>query len=152
MYNSLTKFGRPLRLELSASPRLAALGGLVHVLAAGTCLQARLPLSLTGLLLAAIGMHYWVFLRRHVGVIPAAALDGIAWDAHRGWRVRVAGGGWRPARLLTPFFVSLSLVVVRFRTSHRKLHTAVVFADRLPADAFRRLRVRLLQTVPAPTD
>ncbi len=150
MSDSSTKFERPLRLELDASRRLAALAGLAHLVAAGACLRAALPAPLAGWLLAAIALHYLRFLRLYAALLPGPAVDGIAWDAHHGWRLRVGGGAWQAARLRTPFFVTFPLAVVRFRLAPRKLRTAVILADRLSVDDFRRLRVRLLQTPSTP--
>jgi hypothetical protein len=110
-----------------------------------SCLVAALHPFLRMLLLALVGAHLVYFLRRQVTATAAGAISAISWDRQRGWRVRALPGGWQAARLLMPVFVSAQLVVVRFRASNRRAGSAVIVGDRLGADDFRRLRVRLLQ-------
>jgi len=146
-YNSLTKFGQPLRIELCTSRLLAAGGGLLHLLAVMACLLADVPLPVGALLALPVCAHYAYFLRRQVSARTGRAVGALAWDERRGWRVRCGGGGWQAARLRIPVFVSAALVIVRFRLDSGRTCSAVVVADRLPADHFRRLRVRLLQSL-----
>jgi hypothetical protein len=151
-YNSLTRFGQPLRIELHASRLLAAGGGLLHALAAAACLLAQLPLPVSVLLMALTATHYGYFLRRQAGAHAGRAVGALAWDDRRGWRVCCASDGWQAARLRIPVFVTASLVIVRFRLGSGRTCSVIVVADRLPADAFRRLRVRLLQSLAADRD
>jgi hypothetical protein len=144
--NSLTKFGQPLRIEFGPSRRLAQAAAVIHVLAAVACLPATLPLLLRLLLAVASAAHFVWFLRRQASAKTGAAIRAIAWDSARGWRVRCPGADWQTARLLVPVFVSASLVVMRFRPAAGRTCSAIVVADRLPADDFRRLRLRLLQS------
>jgi len=148
-YNSLTRFARPLRVELRASRRLALAAAALHSLACGACLLATLPLPLRLLLAGLTAVHYGVFLRRHASARAGRAIRSVAWDRTRGWQVRCRRGAWQPASLRLPVFVSASLVVMRFRPATGSACSALVVADRLPADDFRRLRVRLLQAARA---
>jgi len=148
----LTRFGQPLRVELRASRLLAGGGGLLHALAAIACLLARLPLPVGVLLTALTATHYGYFLRRQASARAGWAVGALAWDERRGWTVRCVRGGWQTARLRIPVFVTASLVIVRFRLGSGRTCSAMVVADRLPADAFRRLRVRLLQSLAADRD
>lgn len=143
---SSTAFARPLRIELRASRRLALLGGVAHAAAVGACLLAHLPLPLCLLGALLVTLHWRRFLLRQCSGGASLALAALRWDAARGWRIRPGGGDWQPARLHLPVFVSAPLAVVRFRLRSGRRCAAVVVADRLPQDDFRRLRVRLLQT------
>jgi hypothetical protein len=145
-YNSLTKFDQPLRVELRFSRLLAGSAAALHVLAAASCLLVPLHPGWRLLIIALLGVHFVRFLRRQVTATAAKAIAVIAWDQQRGWRLRSAPGDWRPARLVVPVVVTAQLVVVRFRVPDRGIHSAMVVADRLGSDEFRRLRVRLLQS------
>jgi len=64
----------------------------------------------------------------------------------KGWQLRGPDNVWLPADMLVPVFVSHRLAAVRFRTGDFKKRTVVLFTDGLPANDFRRLRVRLMQS------
>jgi len=110
-----------------------------------SCLVAALHPVLRALLLALTGAHLVYFLRRQVAATADGAISAISWDKQRGWRVCAPPGGWQAARPLMPVVVTAPLAVVRFRVSNRRACSAVIVGDRLGADDFRRLRVRLLQ-------
>jgi Membrane-bound toxin component of toxin-antitoxin system len=148
-YSSLTGFERPLRVELDASRRLALAGAAVHVLAVAACLMAALDPWLRLLLAAAAAAHYGYFLRRQASARTGRALKAVSWDKLRGWRVCCGDGVWQSAQLRLPVYVSAAVVIMRFRAGTGKSCSAVVVADRLCVDDFRRLRVRLLQSVRA---
>jgi hypothetical protein len=145
-YDSLTRFDQPLRIELRFSRLLAGTAVALHGLAVLSCLLVPLHRSWQLLIIALIGGHCVRFFRRQVTATAGKAIGFIAWDRRRGWRLRAASGAWWPARLLLPVFVTLPLVVVRFRVADSGTHSAVIVPDRLEADEFRRLRVRLLQS------
>lgn len=151
-YNSLTRFARPLQIELGPSRLLAAAGGLLHALAAASCLLAPVELPWKLLLVILSVVHYGYFLHRQASARSGRAISAVAWDRRRGWRVCCAGGDWQAAQLKVPTFVSASLVILRFRPLTGRSCSAMVVADRLPADDFRRLRVRLLQSLYAGPD
>jgi hypothetical protein len=144
--NSLTKFDRPLQVELKPSPQLAVFSGLIHLLAAiSVAFTPQLPV-LRLLLPVLVLAHFGYFIRHQVTARSRLAVKAIAWDRQRGWRVANAAGDWRPVRPGFPVFVSFRLVVVRFRVSAFRSRSAVIVADRLSDHEFRRLRVRLLQS------
>jgi len=151
-YNSLTRFDQPLRIELGRSRLLTAAGVGIHAAGALSCLVAALHPFLRMLLLALAGAHLVYFLRRQVAATAVGAISAIAWDRQRGWRVCAVPGGWQAAQPLMPVFVSAQLVAVRFRTSNRRGCSALIVGDRLGADDFRRLRVRLLQAARSQRD
>lgn len=65
-----------------------------------------------------------------------------------GWQVGGDDGRWRPARICADSLVIPWLVVVRFKLADERrflrfTHSLCIPRDALPADAHRRLRVRL---------
>ena len=145
-YDSLTRFDQPLRVELRFSRWLAGAAAALHALAAVSCLLVPLHRGWQLLIIALLGGHFVRFVRRQVTATVARAIAVITWDRQRGWRLRGTPGDWRSARLVLPVFVTAQLVVVRFRVPGRGVHSAMIVADRLGTDEFRRLRVRLLQS------
>ena len=144
-YSSLTRFDQPLRIELGPSRLLIGAAAAVHALALAACLIASLHPLVRILLIALTGVHLVYFLRRQATATAGGAISGISWDVQRGWRVCAVPGGWQAAQPLSPVFITARLVVVRFRGSLDKRCSAMIVADRLQHDEFRRLRVRLLQ-------
>ena len=144
--DSLTKFDRPLRIELKPSPQLTVFSGLIHVLAAASAAFTPELQALRFLLPVLVLAHFGYFIRHQVTARSSRAVKSIAWDRGRGWRVANAAGDWQPVRPRFPVFVSFRLVVVRFRASAFRSRSAVIVADRLSDHEFRRLRVRLLQS------
>ena len=147
-YDSLTRFDQPLRIELRFSWLLTAIAATLHALAATSCLLASLHHGWQLLIIALLSGHFVRFMRRQVTAKVGNAIGAIDWDRQRGWRLRRASGEWGRARLALPVFVTLHLVIVRFRVAGVGTHSAVIVADRIHPDEFRRLRVRLLQSVP----
>lgn len=144
--NSLPGFERPLQLELKPSRTLYALYSGVHLLLLFA--WSRLPVSpwFYAMLAAAVTVSWICHYRYFVKPAAGGALDALAWDAVRGWRVHRCSRGWRKAQLSTPVYVSRHLVVAVFKVGRFESCRAIVVADRLRADEFRRLRVRLLQS------
>ena len=144
-HNSSTIFDQPLLAELAPSRTLLFVLGAVYALVVVVWCQVPLDWTGRGLLFALLGAHFLLLYRLHVKPLHHRAVQALSWDRPRGWRLRGPGGEWLSAQLLTPVFVSYRLVAVRFRVSRFRTHTVVVVADRLEADVFRRLRVRLLE-------
>lgn len=145
-HNSSTRFGQPLHLELRASARLRNAALAAHALVLIVWWWSDLPLA--GVLAGsgALILHYRWFHQRHVAAGRRDALQALHWDSARGWRIRTGDGRWRDGVLRTPVFVTRHLALARFRRSRWRSYSAVVVADRLDSDDFRRLRVRLIQS------
>jgi hypothetical protein len=146
---SSNAFARPLRVELGASRRIAAV-------LCGACtlaMLAAMPLAgpLHAAFCAAALMYYRHLYRIHARPAANQAVRALAWDPQHGWRLRL-GRGWCEGRLLQPVFVTHRLVALRFAGPGRRRHRVIVTGDRLDAGNFRRLRVRLLQCVHAGRD
>jgi len=142
----LTKSEQPLQIELRPAWRLAAVAGFIHLLSAGSIVLLPAFYGLRFLLPVLLLVHFGYFIRRKVIGTTRKAVRMIAWDRQRGWRVANAAGDWQRVHPDLPVFVSYKLVVVRFRISAFRSRSAIVVAERLSDDDFRRLRVRLIQS------
>jgi hypothetical protein len=96
--------------------------------------------------------HAWYLYRLHVVASLPSAIRALAWHPRQGWRLCGNDGVWHRAQPCWPAFVSAHLVAVRFRTGRLAGRRVIVVADRVDGQAFRRLRVRLLQCVHADRD
>ena len=143
---SLTKFDQPLQIDLQPSRQLARLSLVFHLLGGLAWLLVTAPIACKLAALLLIGSHACYFHHLQIAATRAASVSGISWDKARGWQVYNPVTGWQVAELQTPVFVSARLVAVRFRISGFRCCNAVIVADRLAGDKFRRLRVRLLQS------
>ena len=142
----LRKFDQPLRVEFRPSRIFLSLLVSLYSLAvmAWWCVPlSGLPRLLLTVLLTG---HFFHLYRLHIAVTSAASVQALSWERMHGWQVRGPDAKWLPAELLLPVFVSHRLAAVRFRTGRFKTRSIVLFADRFPANDFRRLRVRLLQS------
>ncbi len=146
-HNSLKKFDQPLSVELK--PSRIFLSVLVSLYSLAVLAWWCVPLSvLTRLLLTAVLTgHFFHLYRLHIAATSAASVQALCWDRVKGWQLRGPGTTvWFPAEMLLPVFVSYRFAAVRFRIGRFTTRSAVLLADRLPANDFRRLRVRLLQS------
>jgi hypothetical protein len=147
---SLAKFDQPLWIELRPSAQLSGLAVAVHLLAALAWWLAPVPVWQALLASACLAIHFAYFRAARVQGRGRGSLCGLGWDRQRGWRLCGSDQHWQAATLLTPVFVTHQVVAVRFRCGRWRRRSAIILADRLPADAFRRLRVRLLQCAHEP--
>lgn len=145
MRDSSNRFDRPLLAELGPSRQLWLLLALPHLLAAAVWLYLPLAWSLRLAAVCLLAARLLYLLQLHLSASRPSSIEALSWDQRRGWRLRDACGRWRNAELQLPVFVSRRLVAVRFRSGRGRC-SVLVPADRLPADDFRRLRVRLLQS------
>jgi toxin CptA len=132
----------PLLIRPGVSRRFAGFVGLTHLAAAAVIpvLPAG-PLSL--LLLIPVGIS--VLYVGYVDVLRRApwSIGSVLWQSDGTWRIRFVSGSEREARLCAATFISLPLVVLRFRFGFLRRRTLPVFADALDPEQLRRLRQRL---------
>ncbi len=127
-------------IELKPSRRLGLLLLGVTTLALAALLLADIPVeaaSALGVVVIGLGAVSW---RR---ALPGASL-------------RIAPNGrlqsrddaleWRDVEVLDDSFVSTALVVLRYRTADRRVHSLTLLSDSADADDLRRLRVSLRWT------
>ncbi len=145
-HDSLTRFDQPLLIELKPSRTLLFAFAALYALTALVWLWVPLSGTSRMALLGLLSGHFVFLYRLHVKPLRRSAVQALAWDSVRGWRLRCHGGEWLPARLLTPAFVSYRLVAVSFSVGRFSRRKVVVVADRLAENDFRRLRVRLIQS------
>jgi len=145
-HNSLRKFDQPLRVELKPSGIFLSVLVSLYSLAALAWWCVPLPTLARLLLTAGLTGHFFHLYRVHIAATSVTSVQALCWDRVKGWRVRGPAAVWIPAEMLLPVFVSYRFAAVRFRIGRFKTRSVVLLADRLPANDFRRLRVRLLQS------
>lgn len=131
-------FGAPLRLELGPSRRLRVWRWLVHGAAAATVpLLQSLPLAacIAALLLSS-------FFRRTDSPTTLLLRSDGSWEC-------VIEGRVEPAVLARAAYVQPWSVILPLKCAgRRRIRYIVLLPDMLPADVFRRLRVRLRDALP----
>lgn len=140
-----------LRLDLGASRTLAAVLIVVHggAVAIAALLPLALPVRIAVIALVLASVYRAV--RDHALRWGGTAITAFVLDDGDSCTVRRGGAdGWEQARLLDRWVhPQLTILVVRCR-GRRWPSNIVIAADAVPAEAFRRLRVRLrLQTAAA---
>ncbi|MBU1395432.1 MAG: hypothetical protein KKE84_04720 [Gammaproteobacteria bacterium] len=120
----------------------------------------RLGLLLTGMLLLALAAVSLAALPGSLQLtlgMTVAGLGGWGWRRARPMtRLRIAADGrlqcldgtaeWRDAEILGDSFVSIALVVLRYRTTGGQARTLTLLSDSATTDDLRRLRVSLRWT------
>lgn len=121
------------------------LGGFVaatHIAAAVAALALPLPWPLRGALLLAIGASLgWLLWTRVLARAPWSIREAV-WDAW-GWRLTLADGRVREARLAPSTYVGVGLVILNLRSGRFAHRALVLTADAVDAELLRRLRARL---------
>jgi len=138
------RFDHPLRLEPGHSPRLLKVLVCLHVAGAFAWLISPLSPAVRALAIGVLLVHFGYLHRRHVRPVAARAVRALYWERGSGWHVKLSTG-WYPATLCYPCYVTAALVAARFRIGRLRRVSVIVVDDRVDADSFRRLRVRLLQ-------
>jgi len=142
---SRNRFVSPLVLEPAASRYLRIYLLAVHALALYALL---LPMLISpGLRMGLIGMlavSAYVSLRRPRSA--AREIQRLRWTSAGHWVLHCRDSRQHSATLLPQSYVSRYLVILWLRGSQDHKYCVPLLADQLPADTFRRLRVRLVQT------
>lgn len=137
--------GSATQLSLEPRPSRVLIGALVmlHLLAAVVLLfplNVPLVLRLGLLILVAWSLWHGVYaLRLRAG----SAIVRMNWSSTGQWRLFTREGRRLEAHLLTDTLVLPALLILRFACQTGRGRTVVLSTDSLPADALRRLRVRL---------
>ena len=131
-------------INLRPSRRLAVVLSLAHVAAAGACLLPALPMLVCGALVTAVAASCLHAVRGRA--LLRAADSIIALQVEEGGRlwVQTAGEGWCAATLHDSTFVYPWLTVFGAQMDrHYFPRHAVILADSVDAEDFRKLRVWL---------
>jgi len=141
LHDLYAPYATPLRIELQSS-RQAALWLLpLHVAGAAVLPFTSLPvLGQVASVLAAAASLAWHW-SRHVSR-RRSSLRTFVWQAGSDCELVHPDGTTRAGTLATRAFVMPWLVIVYYRQGARH-HSLFILPDMLPADTFRRLRVRL---------
>jgi hypothetical protein len=139
-------FDQPLHIELKSSRILLAVATGLYILAVLFWLQVPLPGRVAATLYAGLAIHFLFLSGLHILNRLPVSINRLGWDHRRGWWLQYVDGRRRHAELCMPVFVSRYLVALTFRTGRLRYRSVIVIADRLEAEAFRRLRVRLIQS------
>lgn len=145
------KSSAKLRLDLGASRTLAAVLVAVHGGAAAIAALVPLALPLRLVIVALIAAGLYRGLRDHGMRWGADAITALVVNDDDACAVRRGGAdAWEDVRVLDRW-VHPRLTILVVRCERRRWASGIVIpADAAPAEAFRRLRVRLrLQTAPA---
>ncbi len=133
-----------LKIAIRPSRRLMLLLCLAHAAAAGACLAADMPVALKLLMVLLIGLScghalYGAALLRNRNAIVALEIgdSGVV-------TFRTRSGQWRRGTVLGSTFVAPYLTVLNLKVDgRRRAYHAVVMADSVAADEYRRLSVWL---------
>lgn len=144
----------PDNLTVELGPSRALTAALVLVHGGAVALGLMLPLALTVriTLVALIAVSLYRSVQRHGLRRAHNAIEALALNVDDDCALRHRGSSeWRPGRLIDRWVQRwLTILVVRC-DGHRWAESVVICADALPAERFRRLRVRLrLRTEAAP--
>ena len=144
--NSLNRFDQPLRIEPGRSRTFLTVLVVLYALAVVAWWCVPLPVLSQLLLTAVLAGHFIHLYRVHIAAVSATSVHALRWDRARGWQLYGPDEVWVPVTLQLPVYVSQRVAAVRFRIGRFRTRTLVLPADSLPANDFRRLRVRLLQS------
>lgn len=138
-------YATPLQVEPRASKRAAGWLVATHLAGVAVLPFSGLPFGaalLLGAALLASLRHAW---SRHVSRRHRAAIKRFVWREQDDCLAIYGDGTSRACRLAPYAFVTPWLVVLYFR-QRRRTCSLLLLPDMLPADTFRRLRVRLRVT------
>ena len=141
---SSTAYATPLHLELKPSRTLFWLLTFSHLGAAGLLPTMALPIWATACLDASVLVSYLWLVARHALMRQPGAAVSLDWPSGTQWQVRFRNGAEVSAVLSPESFVRPWLTVLLLRpVTGGRSRNVVLTPDKLDADAFRRLRVRL---------
>ena len=140
-----------LRIAIGPSRLLAAVLGIAHIAALVVTVVVALATWVKLLIaMALVTSGTWSILRSALRRGPSAIVEV---EVEAGGRIscRTRDGSWREGQVLSSSFVSPWLTVLNLRVAGAiRARHLVILPDNVEKDAFRRIRVQLRWSQPAP--
>lgn len=142
-----------LRIAIGPSHLLAAVLGVAHAVALTVTVVVALPTWVKFLIaMVLVTSGTWSILRLALQRGPSA-IDELEVEAGGRISCRTRDGRWREGQVLASSFVSPWLTVLNLRMADAaRARHLVILPDNVEKDAFRRLRVLLRWSQPAPEE
>ena len=133
----------PLHLNLRPSAQLLAFVAAAHAMAlvAVVWSASNEPWSL--LLAGPVLASAWHYAWRHAALRSSSSVVRLEWDCDDRWRLFTLGGEVRDGRLRADTYLHPYLIILNFKGRLLRRTSVVIAPDRLDAESFRRLYVRL---------
>ena len=141
---SSNTYAAPLALEISPSVPLALALACAHggVLVVSAMLP--LPKGIIAILTVLIVAHAVYTIRRHALLSDAKSVVRLLWDVENDWTLTRRNGTAFSAKLLPGSYLHPRLTVLNFKVSPWHRTSVVILPQRVDAEAFRKLRVRMM--------
>ena len=141
---SSNTYAAPLTLEIAASVPLAialacAHGGTLVVLA-----MLPLPEWIIAVLTVLVVVHAVYSIRRHALLRDAKSVVRVMWNAENDWILTRRNGTAFSVKLLPGSYLHPTLTILNFKVSPWRRVSVVILPRRVDAEAFRKLRVRMM--------
>lgn len=141
---SSNTYAAPLVLEIAPSLPFAlvlacAHGGVLMVLA-----MLPLPGWMLWVLTILVMVHAAYSIRRHALLQDAKSVVRLLWDAQDQWTLTRRDGIACSAKLLPGSYLHPALTVLNYKVSNWHRTSVVILPQRVDAEDFRKLRVRML--------
>lgn len=135
------KYDPSLLLELKSSKRLKRLLISAHVLALSACLANALPLAIKLSLMAGIGLHLGIVVKR-----LNDSMQTIRYTETSGWEIS-KDDDFEPIRILNSTVVTVYAIFLHVIIQSAGKKNIVILSDALSEDDYRSLIVKLRTTV-----
>ena len=147
---SSNTYAAPLALEIAPSVPFALMlacahGGVVMVLA-----MLPLPGWMLWVLTVCVVAHAVYSIRRHALLHDAKSVVRVLWDAQDQWTLTRRDGTECSAKLLPGSYLHPTLTVLNYKVSNWYRTSVVILPQRVDAEDFRKLRVRMMLTSSSP--
>ncbi|WP_148665414.1 protein YgfX [Sulfurifustis variabilis] len=137
------RFGASLTIVLGPSHRLAGLLGIAYGGAIAIALLLPVPWLVRGAIALVLAFGLYLALRTHAYRSTAGTVNALEFGADGTCSVRFSGAGQWTECELEHSWVHPRLALLSLRVAGARRARVAIAADAIPAEAFRRLRVRL---------
>lgn len=147
---SLNTYAAPLALEIAPSLPFALVLLGVHSAVVVVLLFMPLPEEFIAVLAIVVAVHAVYATWRHALLRAAKSVVQVLWDTQDEWTLTHRDGTTCYAQLLAGSYRHPLLTVLNFKVSTWRRTSVVIFPQRVAADGFRQLRVRMLLASSSP--